>query len=365
MERDARDDLLPAEGEITTDGTADLSRSWDAGADFVGDLRQCLLSLVPHHPSDRDAVAARSVEDLLLDYLTWSERKITPQPRRVHLSDVLRTGKHLHHGEISPGLRQVLYLARTGGDLSPHLSRQTRYAYARRNRPSRPLERGLDLLLHAWGLHHLHLAVQHEGDGFVTRTEQVLMVIVRQADFFAIDVVVHDSHNSSDPYWTVNEELLRTVARSWPTVDLLNRSVIATGLAGPPHSPDDLLQLRKARVSTSHAFDGMVFHPRLLSIAGTPMDLGERAAQLLSGVRELQERLSRDGGTWFRRLMTEEAGLPLPASPRWTLGIDQGVIALTEHSSDLLVHCRDLALAAQAAAGRHPTPRAHTPPGLA
>ncbi|WP_328295793.1 hypothetical protein OG218_24370 [Kineococcus sp. NBC_00420] len=345
MESDASDGLLPVEDDIATDGTTDPSRSWDAGADFVGDLHECLLSLVPHHPSDRDAVAVRSVEDLLLDYLTWSERKITPRPRRVHLSDALRTGEHLHRGEISPGLRQVLYLARTGGDLSPYLSKQTKYAYARRKRPNKPLKRGLDLLLHAWGIHHLHLSMQHEDDGFAVRTEQVLMVIVRQADFFAIDVVVHDSGDSGDPHWTVNEELLRTVARSWPTVDLLNRSMIATGLAGPPHSPDDLLQLRKAHVSTFHAFDGAVFHPRLLSIAGTPMDLGERAAQLLSGVRELQERLSRDGGTWFRRLMTEEAGLLLPASPRWTLGIDQGVIALTEHSSDLLVRCRDLTLA--------------------
>jgi hypothetical protein len=310
-------------------------------ADFEQDLREGLIAALPLRTSEREAVALRSTEQLVIDHLTWASRRISRRARRVHLSDAARRGGAITDPGVGRGLQHVLLQARTGQDLTPHLSRQTRFAYAWRRRSGQPLRLGLDRLLHAWGVHHLHLGTRIEEDGFIERTEPVLMAVVRPDDFYAVDVVPHDD---ADPLWTVNVDLLTTIARTWPDAGLIHQVHGAVGLAGPHHIPTDRLVLRRTGISSCVAIDGDVFLPGSLSLAGHPLAFGERATSVMVGVQDLQALMSQDGGRWYRDLVAENITSPVPEHPKWTLGLKEGAVTLTEHVSGLVARLSYLTL---------------------
>ncbi len=127
---------------------------------------------------------------LVITYLNWRTRFISARPRRVHLSrELLSSAKYRSH---RASVHAIVSKIESGEDLTPHLSRGTKTAYAttgqsRRGRPD------LDRLIADWDIHHLHLATTLDSDGYVTRTGDLLFGHFAPDDAYLIGVFPHKS----------------------------------------------------------------------------------------------------------------------------------------------------------------------------
>ena len=118
-------------------------------------------------------------------------RWIRPLPRVVRESDTFRA--HPLRGISATAL--LLRLAQEGGDLNPFLSRDA----------VRTGKSGNDPLLNDWGLNHLHL-VTNAAD----RCDDLLLVVVRPAVFYVIDIRGHDVFKEADL------SIFETMERNFP-----------------------------------------------------------------------------------------------------------------------------------------------------
>ncbi|MCW5801824.1 MAG: hypothetical protein KIT31_05510 [Deltaproteobacteria bacterium] len=86
----------------------------------------------------------------------------------------------------------------TGTSLQPRLSRTLN------NRAFN------DLMLHEFGLHHLHLGTTLDPTGLITRTGDLLVVLVRPDDAYLVDVRSHGCWSQQD--------LIEIIHENWPSV---------------------------------------------------------------------------------------------------------------------------------------------------
>ena len=64
-------------------------------------------------------------------------------------------------------------------------------------------------MLNDWGIHHLHLGSNVEGDGFTERTDDVLFLMVREDDAYLLDVRPHGA-------WA-DDDFIEIVHTNWPS----------------------------------------------------------------------------------------------------------------------------------------------------
>lgn len=148
------------------------------------------------------------VLDAFHQFLNVQQRLVTVKPRQVFCANELKCPSA--HKE---NLKRLLKKVDQGESLNPHLSRQLLdAAYT-------------DAFLADFGLHHFHLSHEIQsngkGKGFVKRTGPILIALVRNDAFYAIDVRQHG--REGDPYLWVNEELLEVIHKNWPDVLKLHR----------------------------------------------------------------------------------------------------------------------------------------------
>jgi hypothetical protein len=97
---------------------------------------------------------------------------------------------------LRAGLAAAAAEMQAGRDMRPRLSRSLK---------DRDFD---DKMLNDWGIHHLHLGIAVEADGFVARTPDVLFVMIRPDDAYLLDVRGHRS-------WT-DADLVEIVHGHWP-----------------------------------------------------------------------------------------------------------------------------------------------------
>ena len=81
--------------------------------DLYEDIRQHVLTHLPHRPEDRAELEAKRVDELLILYLNWRSRYVTPRPRTLHgarrqplgLRPDLRARHRAHHPPDRDGRR--------------------------------------------------------------------------------------------------------------------------------------------------------------------------------------------------------------------------------------------------------------------
>lgn len=258
---------------------------------FEQDIRQHTLACLPHGPTDRLALDAKSTSDLLILYLSWCNRFISDRPRRVHLSGLISAKWPTIDPSYKAALDCIVSRFERGSNLNAHLSRGVNTSFqspaantARRLRH----QRHLDLLLNDWGVHHLHLSLEVQTDGFVKRTRSLLFVAVRPDDAYLIDVVDH-----GPDAWT-KQHILETMIEEWPDASLM---IEARGVlpSGKRLSDTQRRNLRSNGYNASFEIDGRVYMSPMGGIMSTGASLLTTmvARQILAQSKIVEAALSK------------------------------------------------------------------------
>ncbi|BBN52695.1 hypothetical protein TRE132_08200 [Pseudomonas chlororaphis subsp. aurantiaca] len=129
-------------------------------------------------------------ENVPIHYFNAAQRRIPATPRKILVSDTFQCpAEHLY------GWEQIQQKVIEGKDLNPYLSKLIGKV------------KKTDLLLSDWGVHHLHLGTELEGQ-YIGRTGPLLFARVTEDSFYAIDVYTHDDF--------ADAEIVEVVHRNWP-----------------------------------------------------------------------------------------------------------------------------------------------------
>src|SRR5258708_299506 len=130
----------------------------------------------------------------LVFFSNATRRGIEPRPRPVFKSRDLE--RRILNADHHQAIDQILAASLAGKNLNPYLSRKLLDAtYS-------------DPLLNDWGIHHLHLGLSVESDGFVERDDSLLFAVVRDDGLYLLDTLAHGA-------WTDNS-LVEIIHTNWP-----------------------------------------------------------------------------------------------------------------------------------------------------
>lgn len=225
------------------------------------------------------------VANLLITYSVWIGRLIPRAPRAVHQSrEMLASPKAAEH---AADIESLLNKIRNGDDLCPHLSKRIITAYmpeAKAANKGNQQRADRDVLLAAWGLHHLHLSSEMDPDGeWVKRGEDLLISAFGQFDAYLVGIHPHGS-------WAL-KELMEIVVRNWPDAGLVLKSMSGLRPASPEPTDEERLKLHNAGVTVMLEIDGVVYAPIGQTTAGTPMIVTRAVNDLMWRMRDLRQTL--------------------------------------------------------------------------
>lgn len=120
----------------------------------------------------------------------------TAKPRQVFLSDVIK-----NNPEKLESIDVLKRKAERGDDIWPHLSRGWGKL------------KNLDKLYNNWGIYHLHLGEDVEAHGYVTRTQNVLLLCISSDKMHFIDV---RSHGEEFPDLWYDIGIMNIILKNWP-----------------------------------------------------------------------------------------------------------------------------------------------------
>jgi hypothetical protein len=266
-------------------------------------------------PTEPGYIEEQGLVNLLIDYRVWRGRFVEPCARTAHRSVELRKSpKAREHAQVLGAIEAKIT---KGDDLNAHLSTRTSLPIgnARSDPPSRRTDR--DLLLSAWGVHHLHLATEMGRNGFTKRTGDVLFAVFRESDAYLLGIFKHPQHEN----WAA-QDIFAVMVRNWAEAELALESRFAIGLS-QEHSDDDRLELRKVGMNSALQIDGKVYSPASLgmSLDGTPLLAVKEAQQV---VWEL-DQCRKSPAQW----LAEVKGAP--ESGEWRPYIHAPVPGFVEH----------------------------------
>ncbi len=255
------------------------------GDALVDKLEQAIHAhVVTAMPLDQSGeLAAMALANLLITYWVWIGRLIPRAPRVVHQSrEMLASPKTVEHGTE---LELLLDKIRNGDDLRPHLSKRVATAYvpeAEAAGKGNQQRADRDVLLAAWGLHHLHLSSDLDNNGeWVERGDDLLIGVFGAADAYLLGIYPHGS-------WALRE-LMEIVVRNWPAAGLVLESMSGLRLASPEPTDEERLKLHNAGVMVMLEIDGVVYAPIGQTAAGTPMMVTRAVNELMHRLRDLRE----------------------------------------------------------------------------
>ena len=156
-------------------------------------------------------------------YLTLQRRLVSSRPRPI-----FKAMEFTCPPELNAGLAALERKINGGEDLRPHLSRRLADLDIQ------------DMLHNDWGIHHLHLGIKQESDGFVERTGPVLFARFSSTAAYLISVRKHGS-------WAC-QDFIRVIHRNWPETISRYRLLGAVSLAKQT-SDEDIAMLRKAAIN--------------------------------------------------------------------------------------------------------------------
>jgi hypothetical protein len=196
---------------------------------------------------------------MVTQYLNALFRRVHPRPRKFHQSTQLTVP-----ADLQAGFDLLKEKVEKGDDLTPHLS-------------------GLldkidfnDPLLNAWKIHHFHLGVKphDKKPGLVERTGPILLGMVQENDFYAIDIIGHGAQGNPEVFY--EQDLVEILHKNWPT--MMDRYRIKNGKAATPKPTNaEVKMTRDAGITLiTQADDGTLYMPTVgfTSVGGTTKDTG-------------------------------------------------------------------------------------------
>ncbi|MGJ7575601.1 hypothetical protein ACSFBX_34135 [Variovorax sp. RB2P76] len=162
----------------------------------IRNFRLGICRQIPKFPNNREtlnALEAKSLGAVLIDYANWASRFIPPRSRRVTIEPSLTADSRWK--QLSTDAKALLKKASNGIDLGPHLSlRVARHGFTPNSSAfTQPADRweDKDLFLNVMGYHYLHLSQTIEAAGHAKRTDEVLFAQVDRTTFKAIGFFDH------------------------------------------------------------------------------------------------------------------------------------------------------------------------------
>lgn len=215
--------------------------------------RQLVLTHLPHDRSDAAVTSAlhgMSTSDLLIKWFNWNSRLIPANPRKVHQSKEFQANKVVTARK--PEIDALISEIEAGTDLTKYLSRGVKHGYIDPTGIKSHLRQDMDLMLSAWGIHHLHTSQVVESDGFVERDGYIVFAVFKHDAAYLIDLMTHKD-------W-VNEHVLQVLVDNWPDTGLIHE---VKGVVGLSRTLNDSqrLTLRKKHANTAAEINGNVYMP--------------------------------------------------------------------------------------------------------
>lgn len=251
-----------------------------------------------------------SHEDISVLYFNAIRRRIQPAPRTIH-----RSAEFSCPHDLQVGLNELEAKITGGTDLTPYLSRGLKNASRH------------DDLLNDWGVYHLHLGTNVEGDGFAERTGPVLFALVTSSSLYEIQIYPHGN-------WS-NREVVEIIHKNWP--DTIERYRLK-GIVDVAYNPtsENIRQLRDAHVNSILKMDdGTIYAP----IGGGMMSNGTGSDVLLQADRharmivDIERSIKSDPGEILEAL--KERGHDGASPLRLVFQSDQ---------NGLWVHCEEFSI---------------------
>lgn len=294
--------------------------------DFHRDIREFVLSHLPHPPDARGELEAESTSSLLITYFNWFGRLIPVRKRRVHKSAELKSKVNDLKTSHRRCIRELESDISRGNDLRPYLSHHVDVGYVPSHRAPKKTKcrEDRDLLLYDWGFHHLHLGGRVGGDGKVARSGSLLIVGFMPHDAYLVDVRRHGD-------WYARE-VLKTIVRNWPESGLLLPSLSGIRLA-TPFTEEEGKELRDAGVAASgFEYEGKIWTPRdFLTIAGTSGRATRRSNEIMHALHRIEKLLRSDP----EAVLAEFDGrVDFPPDPRWRFFIDKDQYGIREQTTN-------------------------------
>ena len=153
-------------------------------------------------------------------------RHVATRPRTVVDLSVLEGDSRA--GALAPNIKALLANVEAGSDLGPYLSLKAHlHGYVMAHDPSMTNTSSWedkDFLLNVMGLHHFHLGLRKERDGYVVRTKEVLFAYVTRDSFQVLGLFDHTVFD-----WTVDDRMTPERAKLWSIYNRLQAAQAAPG----------------------------------------------------------------------------------------------------------------------------------------
>lgn len=269
--------------------------------------REHILATLPYDRGDARtgaALAAMPLPELMIVFINWRTRFVTPRPRQLRVSDCW-LGKA--QGVDSTVLTNLMSEIEQGADLTARLSRRVAQGFALAKSDKKrlgPTHRpDLDMLLNDWGIHHLHIGPR-KPDGGVEPGPLLAFVIFRSDTAYLIGICDHQA-------WA-SREMAEAIIRNWPNSGFF--AELSGILPGNGFTEEELLNLRNVGVITPVVVDRKVFvPPNALSMAGTNVMINREAAHVLRTLWDFETNY--DARVSTLRAQLAKSGLSFPEAP--------------------------------------------------
>ena len=167
-----------------------------------------IVKAIPKFPNDRaslQALQAKSLGSLLIDYANWMIRYIAPRPRTVVVESTASSDPRWQLFEAD--IHILLERVRMGDDLTPHLSLQP---HTRGFTPATSIQgvnidrwADKDMLLNVMGYHHLHLDAAPTKE---RRSDEVIFAHVTRETFTVVGIFNHTVFKDTRPSMIMTPE---------------------------------------------------------------------------------------------------------------------------------------------------------------
>lgn len=197
----------------------------------IKNLKKEMIKELPKFPNNKatkQELESKHLADLLIVYLSWKARLITPRPRDIIIEkDVLDDSRWT---SISSSFEALKKKVENGDDICPYLSLKAH------EKGYTPAASGTtadtdkwadkDFLLNVMGFYHLHLGDLEEGKKISGRTDDVIFVRIDKSTFKIIGVFDHSVFEKTD---TVSQEMNAERERLWSIFDKYSMQNVPAG----------------------------------------------------------------------------------------------------------------------------------------
>lgn len=239
---------------------------------------QCVPELMAH-------LETKDAHELSIIFLNQQSRLVPATPRKVLQSTSVKNNQLA--AEQQGALEAIISDIEAGRSLKKYLSRSIKIATVLPSEnPSSKHRPDLDLMLNAWGIHHLHLSTSVDNDVFVPRTRQLLFVVFNPDNAYLLDVKPHGCWNS--------KHFIEILVREFPESDTFNIVKGTIGLA-QEYDDDDIANLRKKFINSMFMVDGKVVQPRPGMVStGTTIQATREVDMLLKAIENFEHNWKSD-----------------------------------------------------------------------